>query len=102
MYGPGVIPGWNWLAERGAHANEVFFRASEEELDQAEAYPFMKPIFGEGENREKMLKALNFYKDLVESGAAPQRVATIVTWRPTRCMALRSANAAVSAPGWFG
>ena len=46
----------------GAGANEVFFRASEEELDQAEAYPFMKPIFGEGvvfdappERRREML-----------------------------------------------
>ncbi len=28
-----------------------------------------KPIFGEGENREKMLKALNFFKDLVDSGS---------------------------------
>src|SRR3546814_6460896 len=28
--------------------NEVFFRAPEEERDQAEAYPFMTPIFGEG------------------------------------------------------
>jgi multiple sugar transport system substrate-binding protein len=36
-----------------------------------------KPIFGEGENREKMLNALNYYNDLVDSGAAPQRVATI-------------------------
>jgi sterol 14-demethylase len=32
----------------GAEANEVFFRASEEELDQAAAYPFMTPIFGKG------------------------------------------------------
>ena len=32
----------------GAEANEFFFRAPEEVLDQAEAYPFMKPIFGEG------------------------------------------------------
>ena len=32
----------------GADANEVFFRASDEELDQAAAYPFMTPIFGEG------------------------------------------------------
>ena len=32
----------------GAEANEFFFRASDEELDQAEAYPFMTPIFGEG------------------------------------------------------
>src|SRR3546814_11539917 len=32
----------------GPDANEVFFRAPEEELDHAEAYPFMPPIFGEG------------------------------------------------------
>lgn len=32
----------------GAEANEAFFRAPEEVLDQAEAYPFMKPVFGEG------------------------------------------------------
>ena len=46
----------------GARANEFFFRAPEEELDQAEAYPFMTPIFGEGvvfdappERRREML-----------------------------------------------
>lgn len=56
------------LAERevvlltGAEANEVFFRAPEEILDQAEAYPFMTPVFGEGvvfdappERRREML-----------------------------------------------
>lgn len=32
----------------GPEANEVFFRASDEDLDQAEAYPFMTPIFGDG------------------------------------------------------
>ncbi len=32
----------------GPEANEVFFRASDEDLDQAAAYPFMTPIFGEG------------------------------------------------------
>ena len=32
----------------GAEANEVFFRATDEELDQAAAYPFMTPVFGEG------------------------------------------------------
>jgi len=32
----------------GPDANEVFFRAPDEELDQAEAYPFMTPIFGRG------------------------------------------------------
>ncbi len=46
----------------GARANEFFFRAPEEDLDQAEAYPFMTPIFGEGvvfdappERRREML-----------------------------------------------
>jgi sterol 14-demethylase len=46
----------------GAGANEIFFRAPEELLDQAEAYPFMTPIFGEGvvfdaspERRREML-----------------------------------------------
>jgi len=32
----------------GADANEFFFRAPDEDLDQAGAYPFMTPIFGEG------------------------------------------------------
>lgn len=43
-------------------ANEFFFRSAEEDLDQAQAYPFMKPIFGEGvvfdaspERRREML-----------------------------------------------
>jgi sterol 14-demethylase len=46
----------------GADANEFYFRAPEEELDQAEAYPFMTPIFGNGivfdaspERRREML-----------------------------------------------
>ena len=46
----------------GAGANEFFFRAPEEILDQAEAYPFMTPVFGEGvvfdappERRREML-----------------------------------------------
>ncbi|HZB70733.1 MAG TPA: cytochrome P450, partial [Acidimicrobiales bacterium] len=46
----------------GAEANELFFRAPEDELDQAEAYPFMTPIFGKGvvfdappERRKEML-----------------------------------------------
>ncbi len=32
----------------GAVASEEFFRAPEEDLDQAAAYPFMTPVFGEG------------------------------------------------------
>jgi sterol 14-demethylase len=46
--------GWFQLVDKhvvflsGANANEFFFRSSDEDLDQAEAYPFMTPIFGEG------------------------------------------------------
>jgi sterol 14-demethylase len=32
----------------GAEASEYFFRAPDEDLDQAGAYPFMTPIFGKG------------------------------------------------------
>ena len=32
----------------GEEAQEAFFRAPDEQLDQAEAYPFMLPIFGKG------------------------------------------------------
>jgi sterol 14alpha-demethylase len=32
----------------GTNANEFFFRAADEDLDQASAYPFMTPIFGKG------------------------------------------------------
>ncbi len=60
--------GWFQLADRhvillsGAKANEFFFRSADEDLDQAEAYPFMTPIFGKGvvfdaspERRKEML-----------------------------------------------
>ncbi len=46
----------------GSEANEFFFRSSDADLDQSAAYPFMKPIFGEGvvfdaspERRKEML-----------------------------------------------
>lgn len=46
----------------GSHANEFFFRAGDDDLDQAKAYLFMTPIFGEGvvfdaspERRKEML-----------------------------------------------
>ena len=60
--------GWFELADKhvillsGAQANEFFFRSADEDLDQAEAYPFMMPIFGKGvvfdaspERRKEML-----------------------------------------------
>ncbi|MEZ7237834.1 cytochrome P450 [Rhodococcus sp. GXMU-t2271] len=46
----------------GARANEFFFRSADEDLDQQAAYPFMKPVFGQGvvfdaspERRKEML-----------------------------------------------
>ena len=49
----------------GAEANEFFFRAADEDMDQAQAYPFMTPIFGQGvvfdaspERRKEMRSAL--------------------------------------------
>ncbi|MDV7241065.1 MULTISPECIES: cytochrome P450 [Rhodococcus] len=52
----------NVIMLSGAEANEFFFRSSDEDLDQQAAYPFMKPIFGEGvvfdaspERRKEML-----------------------------------------------
>src|ERR1700721_659418 len=60
--------GWFQLVDKhviflsGAEATEFFSRSADEDLDQAEAYPFMTPIFGKGvvfdaspERRKEML-----------------------------------------------
>jgi sterol 14-demethylase len=49
----GEIGEMNWAGTRvvlltGPEAQEAFFRAEDEQLDQAAAYPFMTPIFGRG------------------------------------------------------
>ncbi|MFR9752518.1 cytochrome P450 [Nocardia sp. 004] len=56
------LAGRNVILLSGAEANEFFFRSSDTDLDQAAAYPFMKPIFGAGvvfdadpERRKEML-----------------------------------------------
>lgn len=61
----------------GAEANEFFFRAADEDLDQAEAYPFMTPIFGQGvvfdaspERRKEMLHNSALRGDHMKSHAA--------------------------------
>ena len=61
----------------GAEANEFFFRASDEDLDQAQAYPFMTPIFGKGvvfdaspERRKEMLHNSALRGDHMKSHAA--------------------------------
>ncbi|MEV0432651.1 cytochrome P450 [Nocardia sp. NPDC050413] len=61
----------------GAEANEFFFRAGDEDLDQEAAYPFMKPIFGEGvvfdaspERRKEMLHNQALRADYMRGHAA--------------------------------
>jgi sterol 14-demethylase len=61
----------------GAEANEPFFRAPDEVLDQAEAYPFMTPIFGRGvvfdappERRKEMLKNQSLRGEQMKGHAA--------------------------------
>jgi sterol 14-demethylase len=61
----------------GAAANEQFFRAPDEVLDQASAYPFMTPIFGKGvvfdaspEERQQMLKNQALRGDMMRGHAA--------------------------------
>ena len=61
----------------GAEAHEFFFRAADEDLDQAQAYPFMTPIFGKGvvfdaspERRKEMLHNSALRGDHMKSHAA--------------------------------
>ncbi len=61
----------------GAQANEFFFRAADDDLDQAKAYPFMTPIFGRGvvfdaspERRKEMLHNSALRGDHMKSHAA--------------------------------
>ena len=61
----------------GAQAGEFFFRAADEDLDQAKAYPFMTPIFGKGvvfdaspERRKEMLHNSALRGDHMKSHAA--------------------------------
>jgi sterol 14-demethylase len=57
------IAGRDVVLTTSADTNEIYFRAADEVLDQAEAYPFMTPIFGKGvvfdaspERRREMLR----------------------------------------------
>ncbi len=74
----------------GAEANELFFRSPEEVLDQAEAYPFMTPIFGEGvvfdappERRREMLHNQALRDKFIRGHAATiagEVEAMVATW----------------------
>ncbi|MFE6857579.1 cytochrome P450 [Nocardia sp. NPDC057668] len=61
----------------GAEANEFFFRSGDDDLDQGAAYPFMKPIFGDGvvfdappERRKEMLHNSALRADQMREHAA--------------------------------
>ena len=78
----------------GADANEIFFRATDEELDQAAAYPFMTPIFGEGvvfdaspERRREMLHNMALRDKMMRGHAQTiqREVDEMVTgWDPSK------------------
>ncbi len=60
----------------GEEAQEAFFRASDEQLDQAAAYPFMTPIFGRGvvfdaspEQRKQALRNQSLRADFMKGHA---------------------------------
>lgn len=59
-----------------------------------------KPVFGEGENKEKFLKALTYYKDLVDSGAAPKRVTTIANYDDLNAAAAAGTTALFIGGNW--
>ena len=59
-----------------------------------------KPIFNEGDNRDKMLKAINYYKDLVDSGASPKRVSTIKDYNDFNAAALAGTAAMFAGGHW--
>lgn len=59
-----------------------------------------KPVFGEGDNKEKFLKALGYYKDLVDSGAAPKRVTTIANYDDLNAAAAAGTSALFIGGNW--
>jgi sterol 14-demethylase len=71
------LAGRDVVLSTGAATNEVYFRASDDVLDQAEAYPFMTPIFGRGvvfdappERRKEMLRNQALRGDQMKGHAA--------------------------------
>jgi multiple sugar transport system substrate-binding protein len=59
-----------------------------------------RPVFAEGENREKFLNAINFYKDLVDNGAAPPRVTSIVNYDEFNAAAAAGTTALFVGGNW--
>ena len=77
----------------GAEVNEQFFKAPDSTLDQAAAYPFMTPIFGQGvvfdaspEERQQALK-----NQATRCAVTPPRSSTRSTgWSPRGATRARS------------
>ena len=77
----------------GGDANEYFFRAPDEDLDQASAYPFMTPIFGKGvvfdaspERRREALRNQALRGDMMRGHAqtiADEVEAMVAAWGPS-------------------
>ncbi|WP_448956179.1 extracellular solute-binding protein [Labrys neptuniae] len=59
-----------------------------------------KPVFAEGENRAKFLKAVDYFKDLVDSGAAPKRVSTIMNYDDMHTSAAAGTTAMFIGGNW--
>ena len=71
------LAGRDVVLSTGAETNEIYFRASDDVLDQGEAYPFMTPIFGKGvvfdaspERRKEMLRNQALRGDQMKGHAA--------------------------------
>ena len=59
-----------------------------------------RPVFAEGENRAAMLAAIGFYEDLVDSGAAPARVTSIVNYDAFNAAAAAGTTALFIGGNW--
>ncbi|WP_176084685.1 ABC transporter substrate-binding protein [Martelella sp. HB161492] len=59
-----------------------------------------KPIFAAGDDRQKFIDAVNYYRDLVESGAAPKRVASIGNYDDFNAAAAAGTSALFVGGNW--
>lgn len=79
---------FDWLAHFWAQGGEL--------VDEAGT-----PVFFEGDNREKFLTAVQFYADLVESGAAPRRVTSISNYDDMLAAAAAGSTAMFIGGNWM-
>ena len=59
-----------------------------------------KPVFGDATNKPLFLKAIGYYKDLVDSGAAPKRVTTIANYDDLNAAAAAGTTALFIGGSW--